>query len=247
MKDTIKTIGIIGSGKFGKFFAKKILPIVFPQARITLSSKKQQNDDINPLKNICQFDLVILAVPIREMENVLLKISSLLKNETTIMDVCSVKMLPVQWMKRILPKTINIIASHPMFGVSSYEKVKFDLSKLTMVMHPVRIDKNLYEHIYDMFSTHLKIVEMDPKTHDKKTAKFQFTSHLINKILHTLMMSRSSIDTKSASLMFDLMDVLHSDSDELFLDIYRFNPYAKKQLDKITQSFQKVTSLLKSL
>ena len=134
-----------------------------------------------------------------------------------------------------------------MFGPSSYVQANKDLSKLVLVMHPVRIDKNLYEHIHDIFSTHLKVIEMDPKTHDKKAAKFQFTSHLIGKILHTLMMRRSSIDTKSSSLMFDLMDVLHSDSDELFLDIYRFNPYAKKQLDKISKSFQKVTSLLKSL
>ena len=43
----------------------------------------------------------------------------MLKENAVIVDVCSVKEYPVQWMRELLPANVSILATHPMFGPDS--------------------------------------------------------------------------------------------------------------------------------
>jgi len=240
----ISTIGVIGHGRFGSFFSDLVLPMVFPKAKIFISSRTSKDKRVVNFDIVANSDLIIPAVPIRKMPNVLKKLSRNISKSSIVMEVCSVNKLPVEWMKEILPKFTPLISSHPLFGRSSYEKVRGDLSKLTMVMYPVRINNTQYTFIRDAFSKVVNIVRMSPDSHDKKAAKFQFLSHLIGGVLHRLDLNRSEIDTESASRMFDMIEVLNSDSLVLFEDIYKYNPYAKDELQKFDKVYKKITSKL---
>ena len=240
----INSIGLIGYGRFGSFFADEILPKIFPKAKILIFSSKLKDGRSTSIENVAKCDLIIPAVPIRSMVTVLKNLAKMIGQTTIVMDVCSVKSYPVKWMKETLPKHTPIIASHPMFGLSSYINVKRDMNKLPFVIYPERIKDELYKPIFDIFAMHFRAVEMSPEEHDKKVAQFQFLSHLLGGVLHRLDIQRSEIDTQSGSRMFDMIDVLNNDSLELFEDMYIFNPYAKDELKKFDQAYQFIKNQL---
>lgn len=242
--NNISTIGVVGHGRFGSFFADDILPVIFPKAKILISSKSLQDKRLSSIEHVAQCDLIIPAVPIRTMPKVLQNIAKHIGSKSIVMDVCSVKSMPVAWMREFLPETTPIISSHPMFGKSSFENVGRDMSKLLLVMYPVRVNQKIYESVRDTFASHFNLIEMSPDDHDKKAAQFQFLSHLLGNVLHKLDIRRSEIDTQSGSRMYDMMDVLNSDSMELFEDMYAYNPYAKRELEKFDHSYLSIKNHL---
>lgn len=246
MNNTISSIGVIGYGRFGSFFADQVLPVVFPDAEIRISSRSHKDKRVLSFEQVVSSDLIIPAVPIRSMPEIVSKIAGHIHHSSIVMDVCSVNVFPARCMRKFLPVDTSIISTHPMFGSSSYEKVKHDLSKLTIVMHPERIEKRRYESIRETFKAVFKVIEMTPEEHDRKAAQFQFLSHLLGGILHRLDIKRSEIDTESASKMFDMMDVLNNDSMELFEDMYKYNPYAQEEFEKFSKAYKAVTNHLKS-
>ncbi|MDP4011530.1 MAG: prephenate dehydrogenase/arogenate dehydrogenase family protein, partial [Candidatus Roizmanbacteria bacterium] len=175
----ISTIGIIGYGRFGSFYTDHILPIIFPKAKILISSKSLKDRRLSSIEQVAQCDLIIPAVPIRAMPEVLKNIAKYIGANSIVMDVCSVKSMPAAWMREFLPEHTPIISSHPMFGLSSYINVNKDMSKHPLVMHTERIDQNTYQLIRDTFASHFHVIEMSPDEHDKKVAQFQFLSHLL--------------------------------------------------------------------
>lgn len=237
MKNIVKTIGVIGFGRFGSFFANQVLPCVFPKAEIYIHSRKLTKNLTISFNKVMKTDLVIPAVPIRVMPEILTKMSSQVGENTIVMDVCSVKVMPVEWMKKILPTKTNILATHPMFGPSSPSKFDFDLSKFTIVMCPIRISQFKYKNILESFRKQLKVVEMSPVDHDKKTAKFQLFAHFLSAILHELKLKKSDIDTVSASCMLDMMEHISNDSRELLEDLYKYNPYSPRNFKKFNHIY----------
>ena len=76
--------------------------------------------EFSSLEEILDCFLVFVAVPIRSFEAVVKEISQYNLYNTTIIDVCSVKVYPVEIMEKHLPDHLGIIASHPHFGPDSY-------------------------------------------------------------------------------------------------------------------------------
>lgn len=242
----INSIGLIGYGRFGSFYANEILPRVFPEAKIRIYSSRLRDDRAEGFEKVAKSDLVIPAVPIRSMASVLKKLSPLVVKNTIVMDVCSVKSFPVKWMREFLPRKTAIIATHPMFGLSSYLNVKKNTRSLTLVIYPERIESGVYKAIRDRFLEYFRVVEMTPDQHDKKVARFQFLSHLLGGVLGRINLRRTKIDTQSGSRMHDMIDVLNNDSMELFEDMYDFNPYAKSALDKFDKAYKLIRNRLET-
>ena len=124
--------GIIGFGRFGSVLAdilssKNEIVIHDPNR----SSKNFQNVS---LLEVVRCEMLFIAVPIREFESVIKSLQKYKLQNTTIIDVCSVKIYPVEVMKKYLPDNLGIIATHPMFGPDSYSPFR----ELKMVMHSVR-------------------------------------------------------------------------------------------------------------
>ncbi|HPO50086.1 MAG TPA: prephenate dehydrogenase/arogenate dehydrogenase family protein, partial [Spirochaetota bacterium] len=136
-----KEIGLIGYGNFGKFISK-ILSETF---RIYVYDCVVKNDK-NDLKNIffssieetCSKDIIILSTPVQYLEDCLLKIRDLIKKDALVFDVCSVKIKPVELMLKYLPKTVEIIGTHPLFGPQS---AKSGIANLNMVLTNVRSER----------------------------------------------------------------------------------------------------------
>src|SRR3989344_1557569 len=111
------TIGIIGTGRMAM-----VLHALFSRdaqfvIKFASRSKKTDGTLIFPFEDVLSCDILFLAVPISETKKLLREMSPLLKDKNPlVIDICSVKMSPVLWLRTILPTHIDCVASHPIFG-----------------------------------------------------------------------------------------------------------------------------------
>ena len=91
-------IGIIGFGRFGKILAE----ILSTENEIFIHDPKGINGEYHKLSlsEIVKCEILFVAVPICEFENVIKSLQKLSLQNTTIIDVCSVKIHPVMVMER---------------------------------------------------------------------------------------------------------------------------------------------------
>ena len=115
-------IGIIGFGRFGALAARYLSADfeVFVHTRAHKASEiSLAGGHSASLEEVCKQDIIIPCVPISVFKDFLNDIAPLIKPDALIVDVCSVKEYPVRWMKEILPDSVSILATHPMFGPDS--------------------------------------------------------------------------------------------------------------------------------
>lgn len=235
---SIKTVAIIGYGRFGKLL-EQLLPTIYADADIRCVKR-----DIEKAKDA---DLIIPAVPVREFENVISSLSSLLREETIIMDVSSVKIYPTQVMLEKLPASIQIIASHPMFGPGTYAKKNGELKGLKIVVDPVRINPvNKEKVLQPLKVSGIDVIEMSSDEHDKYAAQFHFSSQYIASVIKELAIQRTPIDTASVAVLHDFAEFVQTDTIALLQDMYRYNPYCKEQLQNIQSTVEHLAQSIQS-
>ena len=130
----MKKVGIIGYGRFGKLLVD-LLPSNIYEIKIYDSSDISDDSvKLCSLDEVLQSLIVFIAVPISSFEEIVKEIAQYSLYNTTIIDVCSVKVYPVEIMEKYLPEHIGIIASHPHFGPDSYSPFK----ELKITIYPIR-------------------------------------------------------------------------------------------------------------
>ena len=175
-------IGIVGFGRFGKlaadYLCKDFKVYVYDRGKTIINS---DNKNIIPaaIDKVCAGDIVILAVPISEFENALLEIKNLLKKGSLVIDVCSVKERPAKLMKKLLPKNVQILATHPIFGPDS---AKDSVRGRKIVLCRTRISEEFYRKIKEnLENAGLIVIEATPEEHDREIAKTLLLTHFIGR------------------------------------------------------------------
>lgn len=240
-------IAIIGFGRLGELLVTILLKhskaeiILISSKKINLSHKNLNLGLINDVKNA---DLIIPCIPISSFESVIKQIATLIKKGAIVIDVCSVKMLPVDIMKANLPKSTQIIASHPMFGPDSYE-IKKQTNDLRLVLWNINAKKRIYLEVKSFLkSLGLKIIEISPKEHDKFMSLSLGYSYLIGKIGQKINIKKTPIDTYDFELLLNHLSIIKSDSDQLFFDMQTKNPFAKDMLTKVNNTLKDLLNII---
>lgn len=238
-------IGIIGFGRFGQLLVNILLNnsktkiLLVSSEKVTLTHDRLE---VTTIEGIQDVDIIIPCVPISSFESVIKQIAPVLKNGAIVMDVCSVKTLPVEIMKNLLPKYVQVVASHPMFGPDSYS-IKKSLKNLRLVLWNINAKEGVYKQIKSFFaSLGLKIIELSPKDHDKYLALSLGYSYLIGKINQRMNIKETPIDTYDFQLLLEHASIVKNDSDQLFFDMQTNNPYAEDVLKELKNTFTKLTN-----
>lgn len=238
----VRSVGIIGYGRFGQLVLK-ILRKYTPQISVKVSSASNKVDrkTFFDIKEVAGCDIVIPAVPISVFEDVIKDISPLLNHKATVIDVCSVKVYPKKIMLKYLEKNINIVATHPMFGPGDVDAETMKLGKsYNFVIENVRCDKIFYGKICRFVeSLGINLLEMSADEHERLSAKTQFITLVTAFALKDINFSRSSVDTKTAQNLRKSVDGVTIDI-SLLKDMYKYNPYCEKELQKYKKSFGNV-------
>jgi len=242
-------IGLIGYGRFGRLTVRHMSP----DFKVVVHTRSVDKDaDINeaggqlvPLEEACAQKLVILCVPISAMQTTLSQIAPLLAPETVIVDVCSVKEYPAQWMKALLPESVDILATHPMFGPDSAAK---SLMGHKIVLCPVRIAPERYQKVKSWLKhKELRIIETTPTDHDQKIAVSLSMTHFIGRSLAKFGALPLDIDTEGYRRLLHILGVVNNDTWQLFEDMHRYNPYARQKRKAFMAAMTEIDAHLKKL
>ena len=238
-------IGIIGFGRFGRLtainLAKDFDVIIYNRKdkakKIIDCGARAAN-----LATTCKQKIIIICVPISIMQNTLKMISPLLRPDALVVDVCSVKVYPAQWMNQLLPESVSILATHPMFGPDSAADT---LSGSKIVLCRERIKDQLYKRIKNWLSSHgLIIIETSPADHDRQIATTLSLTHFIGRALAEFGAQETEIDTEGYKRLLHILGVVQHDTWQLFLDMHNYNPYAKKKRLEFINAMVKLNDML---
>ena len=240
----MNSVGIIGFGRFGKILSNILEKGFMIKAYDLQPSISYNGVQFLSLEKVLEEEVIFIAVPIRYFESLINNISKKIKNQTTIIDVCSVKIYTSSIMTNNLPDNIGIISSHPMFGPDSYLSNK----KLKMMMHSTRDIHNQFTFWKNFFTDqNIKILEMTPDMHDRLAAKTQGITHFLGRMLKEFGIKKTNLDTQGFRDLLDLVDQTCNDTWELYTDLQLFNPYTNEMIKQLKKSVNTLEKQLKGV
>ncbi|MFZ1458702.1 MAG: prephenate dehydrogenase [Candidatus Saccharimonadales bacterium] len=221
----MKTVGIIGFGSFGKFLAEKLSSY----ARVKVYSQSGRTSSwMVTLEEVVDVDYLVLAVPLDAYMETLEAIKPIVKPHTVIVDVCSVKVKPVETIRSIMPDQ-PLVATHPMFGP---ESASVSFAGHTFVMCPEVSTTEPYESIKHFAnSLGLGVVEMSADEHDREIAVVQGLTFFIARALNDMGIHDQKLFTPSFERLLKLADLEKHHSLELFKTIQQGNPHTRAVRD----------------
>jgi len=240
----MNSVGIIGFGRFGRVLSNILQKGFFIHAYDPNPIGPFPGVELTNLESVLKERVIFIAVPIRHFESVIKDIAPKLSEDTTVIDVCSVKIHPVKMMEKYLPEYVNIIATHPMFGPDSF----VSNNRLKMMMNKTRDTQNQFNFWRQFFTDQgIQVMEMSPDQHDQMAAKTQGVTHFLGRMLKEYGIGKTSIDTQGFRDLLDLVDQTCNDTWELYTDLQLYNPYTKNMIDKLKLATELLDDRLKEL
>jgi len=237
-------IGIIGFGQMGQFMAKHLSR----DHDVMVSDVVDMGDEAERLgfsfestEKVAQSDLVMLFVPIAAMEETCERIKDHLKPGSIVMDGCSVKVNPGKVMEKVLPKYVELLGCHPLFGPQSGRD---GIKGLQIVLCDIRCSRIV--EVRKIFTDlDLIVVEMSAEEHDRQMAKTQALELFLGRILIKMGAAAGKISTPGFDKLLEVKQMLEEDSDELFFSIQRENPFAQDIRDQVKKEMMRIDGEIK--
>ena len=227
------TCGVIGVGAFGEFMLKHITPYfdvrIYDAFRNLDPIEAIYNVSVSSLEDIAQSDIVILAVPVKEIEKTIQSICHHLHKNQLVIDLCSVKCKPIAILKKYVPEYVDIVSLHPLFGPQS---AKMGISGLNVTLCNVNGERNKDVHDFLKNKLFLNVFETTPEQHDREMAYVQGLTHMIAKVFVHMDVPVIHQQTKTYGHLNDMVELIRYDSNDLFLAIQRDNPYVRETTEK---------------
>jgi prephenate dehydrogenase len=231
------TIGLIGYGRFGRlaarYLSRRATVLVYDSRR---GSRPTGGTRVRPatLRQVASLPVVVLAVPISDLRATLRRIAPLCVPGALVMDVCTVKQEPIRWMRRILPRHVAVVGSHPLFGPDSDTG---SLRGQRIVLCPARVSKRMLSSIRSTLQAEGLIVEtMTPGSHDRMVAETIVLSHFIGRMIDGARLTRHAGATAAYRHLQSVVDVATHDSFQLLHDLWTFNPHSRPVLRRLLRS-----------
>ena len=223
----MKQIGIIGFGQFGQFMARHLAPFfdvtVFDNANLRIEAERI-GVTWSDFETVASKNIVIFAVPLSAFETVLKRAVPFLRSGAVCLDVCSVKIKPLELMAKILPETVEIIGTHPLFGPQSGRE---GIAGMRVAHCPLRTNKSEKIKRFLVEELKLRVFEKSPEEHDREMAHVQALTHFVARALDELHVIDSELATVSYEELMKAARLVSEDSWELFQTIQNDNPFAE--------------------
>lgn len=240
----MENLGIIGFGSFGQFMTKHLKPY-FNISVYNRSDKSEVAAEYGvpyeTLEYVASQKNVIVCVPVQFMEEMLIKIAPMITKGARVIDVSSVKVKPVELMKKYLPEHCEIIATHPLFGPQSG---KDGIKGLNMVLCPGKRNTTLQLERFFRDELGLNVLHRTPEVHDIQMAYVQALTHFVGRAVNEMDIPDVEQKTPAYQYLLNIKKNLGGDSYDLFLTIEQENPYAKGVRESFLKELNKLHSQL---
>lgn len=231
----VNSVSIIGRGGFGKLLAE----LIPDDVEVGLYGSK---DTVENITSIGSSDVIFLAMPLQAYSDVLKKLRPALKPETLIVDLCSVKVKPAEYIREYLPDHQNVLLTHPLFGPQSYH------NKQKKVLVVTAGENAKAKRVIQFCEQKLKltILMMSNEAHDQRMAEIHVLTFFIARALQQLELHSEPFMTPSFQSLLDLaaLDATHTDA--LFETIQNGNPFAAEERANFIKTLQEIDKDLSS-
>ena len=231
-------VAIIGGGKMGRWFTKFFIEEGYS---VTVSSRTREKllalkDEFaveiaeGNIEAIKGANRVLLCVPLEDLEVVLEEISPHIRSKQIVMDICSIKEIPVNLLHKYVKKGI-VLGIHPVFGPGAKS-----IKGQNIVLTPIN-DKEMK---YAMkFGTWLekkgaKVVITSPKDHDELMSIVLGFPHFLGLVVgETLLNYSSFMEAKevagaSYKLLLTLVEAVASEETSFYSNLQMSLPEVEK-------------------
>lgn len=215
-------LGIIGLGAFGTLAARHLAPYFEIRAYDPVG-RGDADVPMVPIEAVAACPIVLLAVPVSELEPVIAAIAPHLAQGALVLDVGSVKIAPAAIMRARLPAHVDIVATHPLFGPQS---ARDGIAGHKIVICPLRGRRTARVAAFLRHALGLDVILTSPEDHDREAAMAQGLTRLIARILFRMERLPDRITTRSFDLIREAIEMVRYDSPGVVGAIERANPYA---------------------
>jgi prephenate dehydrogenase len=222
------SLGIVGFGAFGQLAARHLgqhfeITAYDPSLNVVVAAK-QLGVRLSSLRSVSQADVILIAAPVSSFEQVVSEIAVACRPGALIVDVGSVKVVPSEIMRRLLPNHVDIVATHPLFGPQSGMA---GIEGLKIAVCPIQGKQHARLAAFLRRVLGLKVIITTPEDHDQEAAVVQGLTHLIAKVLLRMGPLPTRMTTKSFDLLSEAISMVQHDAPEVFEAIEQANPYAE--------------------
>ncbi len=238
-----KQVGILGLGRFGKMVYRYLKPVAEIRVYDRDPGVTAGLPEAAEFERVASSDIVILSVPISEMESACKAMLPHIRKGQILVDTCSVKTKPLDMMQKMFPPDVRILGTHPLFGPDSG---KDGIAGFKIVVCPVRIEEDEYQAAVSLLQDlDLVVVEATPEEHDRQIAQTQAIFHLIAQAMKDLGWGVKAISTPGPDTFYRLVKTVQQDTSQLFQDMAKENPFAAEYRRKFMKTLEELDRDLK--
>ena len=227
----------MGSWFIEYLLAKNIFHIKAYDKNIN-SIGKQLNLKIEPDFNSCikDSDIVILCVPLRIIPKMIIECSKIMKPNSVLIDISSIKNKSFQSLLKIQDYILPICI-HPMFGRGASNK-----NNLKIVFIPIRDYKREMQFVQDLFQNFNILSLENAIQHDRIMAVILGLTHYINMVFADIIGSQQykALECYSGStfkMQCIVLESILNDDPKLLNSLFMDNPFIKKEIKHFHKKF----------
>jgi prephenate dehydrogenase len=202
-------IGIIGLGLMGGSFSYAIKEL-YPNAEIsgfdiskenlTVASELGIINSLFDIEKISDYNIIVVSVPVDKSIDVLKSVLNNVSKKTLVIDVGSTKQKICSELKNH-PNRKNFLAMHPISGTENSGPYAAKKNLYYIICEPNQTDPDLLKYAMNLFEKFkMKIINMDPFSHDQHISYVSHLSHITSFILAKTVIQKE----KNEKNIFDL-------------------------------------------
>lgn len=223
------TVGVIGGlGEMGRLFSR-----LFEDLGYTVVVSDPRDGKSSNEETVERADIVVFAVPLHETVAIIKSLVPLVRSDQLIMDLSSLKMLPIQEM---LNSRASVLGLHPMFGgrIGTF-------TGQTLVACPTRMEIPHWQVMRAMLESRgLRVKEATPEEHDRLMSiiqvLFHMTTMLKGRVLRELGISifeTMEYTSPSYRLEISLLGRMFAQNPALYSAIAQMNPHTGTIIEQL--------------
>ena len=221
-------IAILGAGKMGiwfaKFFQEKGDSIILAdrkKEKLANLKKELKVETADFLDAVRDADRVLICVSINALEDIVKKISSVIQKGQVVMDICSIKEIPVNIMHKHLKKAL-VLGTHPAFGPGSS-----GLKHKAFILTPTNIAEQKFAEEFKKWleQEQARVFIMTPQKHDELMSIILGFTHFVGlAACETLLEQPAFAESKKLAgttyrMLFTLAEAVAQETPDLYANV----------------------------
>jgi len=244
-----------GSGKMGRWFASflsregKEVIVTGRNEQKLLEVKQQLDVEVaTSLAAVKGADAIIISVPIDNFEQVVQQLQPYIHPGQMVMDITSVKVIPVEIMHRHL-EAASVLGTHPVFGPGARDMVNQNFVLTPTDEKETALAQNIREYLEARDAT---VTLMTPREHDEMMAVILGLSHFIAIVSADTLLSFDKLPQMKAiggttyKLLLTLVESVLSEDPELYASLQMNLPGITEAQQRFLQSSRTWVDVVKN-